>query len=93
MALMQRGEVSLTQWLTYVPCQGPQAQSKQRRLSCWLHNSRINVHRRDQPLIRSVLANWADECLYPSLDTSTYWQEYCLVRLAVVYRGPDLPLI
>jgi hypothetical protein len=29
-ALLQRGEVSLTQWLPYVPCRGVQAQSKHR---------------------------------------------------------------
>ncbi len=32
-ALLQRGEVSLTRWLPYIPCRGVQAQSKQRRLS------------------------------------------------------------
>ncbi|MGB7312352.1 MAG: hypothetical protein WA939_05430, partial [Nodosilinea sp.] len=28
MALLQRGEVSMTRWLPYVPCRGVQAQSK-----------------------------------------------------------------
>lgn len=93
MALMQRGEVSLTRWLPYVPCRGKQAQSKQRRLSRWLHNSRINVHRLYKPLIRAALASWEDESLYLSLDTSMYWEEYCLVRLAVVHRGRALPLV
>jgi hypothetical protein len=41
-ALIQRGEVSLTRWLPYLPCRGVQEQSKQRRGSRWLHNSRIN---------------------------------------------------
>lgn len=92
-ALLQRGEVSLTRWLPYLPCRGEQAQSKQRRVSRWLHNSRINVHRLYKPLILAALANWEEECLYLSLDTSTYWEEYCLVRLAVVYRGRALPLV
>lgn len=72
MALLQRGEVSLTRWLPYLPCRGEQAQSKQRRVSRWLHNSRINVHRLYKPLILAALANWQEECLYLSLDTSTY---------------------
>lgn len=92
-ALMERGEVSLTRWLPYVPCRGKQAQSKQRRLSRWLHNSRINVHRLYKPLIQAALASWGEGCLYLSLDTSMYWEEYCLVRLAVVYRGRALPLV
>lgn len=92
-ALLQRGEVSLTRWLPYLPCRGHQAQSKQRRVSRWLHNSRINVHRLYKPLIQAALATWDEECLYLSLDTSMYWDEYCLVRLAVVYRGRALPIV
>lgn len=92
MALMQRGEVSLTRWLPYLPCRGTQAQSKQRRVSRWLHNDRINVRKLYQPLIQDVLARWSEPCLYLALDTSVYWNEYCLVRLAVVHRGRALPL-
>jgi hypothetical protein len=36
-ALLQRGEVSLTRRLPYAPCRGVQAQNKQRRLSRWLY--------------------------------------------------------
>ncbi|NEQ83797.1 MAG: hypothetical protein F6K26_27525 [Moorea sp. SIO2I5] len=53
----------------------------------WLYNARINVHRLYKPLIQSALADWKQECLYLSLDTSLFWDEYCLVRLAVVHRG------
>jgi hypothetical protein len=80
-ALIQRGEVSLTRWLSYLPCRGLQTKSKQRRVSRWLHNSRINIHRLYKPLIQSALVTWAEGCLYFSLDTSLYWEEYCLVRL------------
>ena len=67
-----------------------QAQSKQRRLSRWLHNSRLNIHRLYKPLIQAALADWTEDVLYLSLDTSLYWDEYCLVRLAVVHRGRAL---
>jgi hypothetical protein len=53
-ALLQRGEVSLTRWLPYVPCRGVQAPSKQRRLSRWLHNRRLNVHRLYKPLLQGA---------------------------------------
>jgi len=92
-ALIQRGEVSLTRWLPYLPCRGLQAQSKQRRVSRWLHNSRINIHRLYKPLTQAALATWGEACLYLNLDTSLYWEEYCLVRLSVVYRGRALPII
>jgi hypothetical protein len=28
-----------------------------------------------------------------SLDTSLFWNQYCLVRLAVVHRGRALPVV
>lgn len=92
-ALIQRGEVSLTRWLPYVPCRGVQAQSKQRRLSRWLHNRRLNVHKLYKRLIQAALADWAEDTLYLSLDTSLFWDEYCLVRLAVVHRGRAFPVV
>lgn len=92
-ALIQTGEVNLTRWVAYLPCRGHFAQSKQRRVRRWLNNERINIHRLDQPLIQVALANWQEECLYLSLDTSLFWDEYCLVRLAVVHRGGALPVV
>ncbi len=80
MALLQRGEVSLTRWLPYVPCRGVQVQSKQRRLSRWLYNRRLNVHRLYKSLIQSALADWAEDRLSLSLDTSLFWDEYWVVH-------------
>lgn len=91
-ALIQTGEVNLTKWAKYMPCRGQYAQSRQRRIRRWLGNPRINVHRLYKPIIRAALADWEDECLYLSLDTTQYWDEYCLIRLAVVHRGRALPL-
>lgn len=92
-ALIHTGDVNLTRWLPHIPCRGQQAHSKQRRLSRWLHNSRINVHRLYKPLIRAALADWREDVLYLSLDTSMFWDEYCLLRLAVVHRGRALPVV
>ena len=91
-ALLQTGEVNLTRWLPYLPNRGRYAQSKQRRVRRWLGNARINVHKLYAPLIRAALADWEDECLYLSLDTSLFWEQYCLVRVAVVHRGRALPV-
>lgn len=92
-ALIQTGEVNLTRWIPFMPCRGQYAQSKQRRLHRWRHNAHINVHRLYQPLIQTALADWQDDCLYLSLDTSMFWDEYCLVRLVVVHRGRALPVV
>ncbi len=92
-ALIETGSVNLTRWLPYIPCRGEYAQSKQRRLQPWLHNARINVHRLYKPLIQAALSDWQEDCIYLSLDTSLFWDEYCLVRLAVVHRGRALPVV
>jgi len=57
-ALIHTGEVNLTRWLPYLPCRGQQAQSKQRRVSRWRHNARLNVHRLYKPLMQAALADW-----------------------------------
>ena len=92
-ALIHTGEVNLTRWLPHLPCRGQYAQSKQRRVRRWLNNARINIHRLYQPLIRAALRDWQEECIYVSLDTSLFWDEYCLIRLAVVHRGRALPVV
>ena len=91
-ALIQTGEINLTRWLPYLPNRGRYAQSKQRRVRRWLDNPRINIHKLYQPLITAALASWQDECLYLSLDTSVFWEQYCLVRVAVIHRGRTLPV-
>ncbi|NET67616.1 MAG: hypothetical protein F6K63_25815 [Moorea sp. SIO1G6] len=100
-ALIQTGEVNLTRWIPYIPWFGQYAQSKQRRMQRWLHNARINIHgqkatlreRLYKPLIQAALADWEDDCIYLSLDTSLFWDKYCLVRLVVVHRGRALPVV
>lgn len=91
-ALIQTGQVNLPQWLSYIPCRGLYAQSKQRRVRRWLGNSRINIHRLYKPLIQSALSHWQQSTIYLSLDTSLFWDEYCLIWIAVVYRDRALPL-
>lgn len=93
-ALIQTGSVSLTKWTVYLPNRGlkQRAQSKQRRISRWLHNPRINVHRLYKPLIKAALSNWTEDVIYLALDTSLFWEEYCLIRLSVIHRGRAIPV-
>ncbi|NEP66249.1 MULTISPECIES: hypothetical protein [Moorena] len=76
-AKIHSGEVNLTRWISYLPCLRQYAHSKHRRVRRWLNNPRINVHRLYKPLIQAALVHWQQECLYLSLDTSLFWDEYC----------------
>ena len=44
-------------------------------------------------MIKASLANWSEENIFLALDTSLFWDEYCLVRLSIIHRGRALPLI
>jgi hypothetical protein len=44
-------------------------------------------------LIQSALAQWCDAVLYLSLDTTMLWDRFCVIRLALVYRGRAIPVI
>jgi hypothetical protein len=92
-AVIHTGSVNLTKWVSYIPNRGVFAQSTQRRIQRWLYNPRINIHRLYKPLIQAALADWHDPDIFLALDTSLFWDEYCLVRLCVGYRGRALPVV
>jgi len=43
-------------------------------------------------LIQTALASWQDEVLYLSFDTTMLWEQFCVIRLTVVYRGRAIPV-
>jgi hypothetical protein len=69
------------------------AQSHQRRFSRWLHNPRINVHKLYSALITQALGMWGEPQITLIEDTSMLWNEYCLIRVSVQYRGRAIPLV
>ena len=69
-----------------------QAASKQRQFVRWLKNVKIvpaEIYRR---LAQTAFADWKGYKIYLALDSSSLWDEFVLVRVAVIYRGRALPL-
>jgi hypothetical protein len=91
--LMHSELISLTSWAPYVQSRAVYAQSTVRRFARWLNNQRIESSPLYGPLIAQALADWREQVLYLALDTSQLWNTYCLVRLAVIYRGRAIPLV
>ena len=85
--------ISLTKWRVYVRTRALFAQSHQRRFSRWLHNPRINVQRLYSELIQTAIAQWNQSSLRVIEDTSMLWDEYCLIRLSLQYRGRAVPIV
>lgn len=90
--LIESGLISLTEWSTFTDSRARYAQSTTRRFSRWLHNKRIDVHQLYAPLIASALTEWTESTLYIALDTSILNEKFCLIRVALVYRGRAIPL-
>ena len=91
--LIESEKVSLTAWVPFVRSRAQYAQSTVRRFARWLDNERVNVHQLYGPLIQQALQDWGDARLRLALDTSMLWDEYCIVRIAVIYRGRAVPLV
>lgn len=91
--LIQEKTVNLSAWVDSVQSRALYAQSTQRRFSRWFHNGRIQAYRSYAPLIRRVLADWQEPVLYVALDTTMLWEQFCVLRLSLVYRGRAIPLV
>lgn len=91
--LIQAECVKLTAWVPFVHGRARYAQSTQRRFRRWLANRRIEVAPLYGPLIKQALREWGTPTVYLALDTSMLWNQYCLIRLSVVYRGRAVPVV
>ena len=91
--LIQAECVNLTAWVPFVQSRARYAQSTQRRFRRWLGNRRIEVAPLYGPLIERALREWGKHTLYLALDTSMLWNQYCVIRLSVVYRGRAVPIV
>ncbi|MEM7594851.1 MAG: hypothetical protein AAF383_25710, partial [Cyanobacteria bacterium P01_A01_bin.83] len=64
----------------YKPIMQPAVAGKRRSLDAtWAHTP------------CAALSNWQEETMFLALDTSLFWDEYCLVRLCVIHRRRALP--
>jgi hypothetical protein len=83
--------VHLSRWGTRRPGE-VQAASKQRQFARWLANEKIKENLIYPALAKKALASWAGEKIYLALDSSSLWNRFVIVRLALIYRGRALPL-
>lgn len=91
--LIESGMIGLTVWTPYVQGRATYAQSTVRRFRRWLDNQKIQVHDLYAPLIQQALADWGEHTVYLALDTSLLWDQYCIVRISVVFRGRAVPIV
>jgi hypothetical protein len=90
--LILSASVSLTKWIPYTFGRHKIAQSAQRRYIRWLENTDIHIHELYAPLIKQVVADWEYSVIYLAFDTSMLWNNYCIIRISIIYRGRAIPL-
>jgi hypothetical protein len=83
--------VHLGRWSIHRPGEADAA-SKERQFARWLENSKIRETAIYKRLAQAALASWKGEKVYLALDSSSLWDRFVIVRVALVYRGRALPL-
>ncbi len=91
--LIESRTIGLTAWAPFVDSRATFAQSVVRRFRRWLDNKCIQVHTLYELIIQEALTEWNENVLYLALDTSMLWDQYCLIRLSIIYRGRAVPLV
>jgi len=58
----------------------------------WLKNAKIEQAQIYPHLVKTVFETWGNQKIYLALDSSSLWDEFVIVRIALVYCGRALPL-
>ena len=84
---------SIPSWLPHIQSRATCAQSTERRVRRWLGNPAVDPTSIYGPLITRALRDWGDHPLVLALDTSVLFERFCLIRVAVLFRGRAVPLV
>lgn len=91
--LLQAQTVNLDAWVPYVVSRAERAASTVYRFRRWLQHPALHVQTLYAPLLQQVLRDWGLTRLYVALDTSMLWEQFCVIRLALLCRGRAIPLV
>ena len=84
---------SIPSWLPHIQSRATFAQSTERRVRRWLDHPAIDPTSMYGPLITRALRDWGDQPLVLALDTSVLFERFCLICVAVLFRGRAVPLV
>lgn len=91
-AILLSGSGCLGRWLKFLSHRDCQARSQMERLSYFVNNPRITSETFYHPLLRQFLSAWNGMEVLLTLDTSVFWNEYCLIEVCLVWGGRSFAL-
>ena len=82
----------LSRWIKFLKHRDCQARSHMERLSYFVNNPKSTAETFFHPLIRQFLAALEGMEVLLTLDTSVFWNAYCLIEVCLVWGGRSFPL-
>ena len=90
--LLQSKSSNLSHWTSFVQSKAIQAQSTEIRFNGLLENQLVQPQEIYHPIILEALKNWGSTEVKIALDTSMLFEDYCLIRIVLLYRGRGVTL-
>lgn len=91
-AILQSGSACLSHWLPYLGHRNCQGRSHMARLEYLLNNPAVTSQDYFQQVMKVWLSGWKGMEVTLALDTSLFWNQYCLMEVSLVWGGRSIPL-
>jgi hypothetical protein len=91
-AILLSQSACLSRWIPNLSHRDCSARSHLERLSYFVHNPRITASIFYEPLLRHLLEPLSGSVLDLTLDTSVFWDEFCLIEVCLVWGGRSITL-
>ncbi len=91
-AILESESACLAHWIPYLSHRDCQARSHMERLSYFMNNPSISDEVLYVPLLKQFLKEWTGQELILVIDTSMFWDTYCLIEVCVAWGGRSITL-
>lgn len=91
-AILESESACASHWIPYLSHRDCQARSPMERLSYFMNNPAISDKVLYVPLIKQFLKEWTGQELILVIDTSMFWDTYCLIEVCVAWGGRSITL-
>lgn len=91
-AILESESACASHWIPFLSHRPCQARSHMERLSYFMNNPEINDELFYAPLLKQFLKEWTGQKLILVMDTSMFWDTYCLIEVCVAWGGRSITL-